>query len=192
MRPSNAAMIELGKGARSNKVVTLIRPDQWGHMRELRFMASALVSALACVPADRTAVSDARDADYAVRHQLAAYAAAAAAVDPDKIARFFAPHGTLFEPGIAPISTPDSIRAFIASFRGVVVDSAMLRADTVEVFGRTAIVWGTYFERLRFPGQPESAQHGRFVMEWRYSEDGNWYIARYYRVPLPAGWRDGS
>ena len=146
---------------------------------------------IACAPGERTSQADAGVSANAIRNRLAAYAAAAAAVDPNS-ARFFAPNGTLFEPGISPITTPDSIRTFIASFPGVAVDSAMLRADTVEVFGRTAIVWGTYFERLRFPGQPASAQHGRFVMEWRSGDNGEWYITRYYRIPLPAGWRDGS
>ena len=158
-----------------------------GHGR----VVCALLTTLACAPGERTSRGDAAVSADVVRNRLAAYAAAAAAVDPNS-ARFFAPNGTLFEPGISPITTPDSIRAFIASFPGVVVDSAMLRADTVEVFGRTAIVWGTYFERLRFPGQPASAQHGRFVMEWRNGDDGEWYITRYYRIPLPAGWRDGS
>lgn len=162
-----------------------------GHLTTLGRVACTLLTVLACAPAERTAERDNDVAEDVVRHRLAAYAAAAAAVDPNS-ARFFAPNGTLFEPGISPITTPDSIRAFIASFPGVVVDSAMLRADTVEVFGRTAMVWGTYFERLRFPGQPASAQHGRFVMEWRNAADGDWYITRYYRIPLPAGWRDGS
>ncbi len=88
-----------------------------------------------------------------------------------------------------PIVSRDSIRAFIRSFPGVIVDSAFARADTVEVFGQTAIVWGSYFERLRFPGQPVSAQHGRFVMEWQREADGTWRIHRYYRVPLPTGWQ---
>ncbi len=57
--------------------------------------------------------------------------------------------------------------SFVASFPGVQVDSSMLRAKTIEVFGNTALVWGTYFERLRFAGQPPSAQHGRFAMEWK-------------------------
>lgn len=129
-------------------------------------------------------------AELEVREQLDEYAAAAAAVDAEASAAFFTPGGTLFEPCIPPIVSADSIRAFIRSFPGVTVDSAMLRADTVEVFGRTVMVWGTYFERLRFPGQPESAQHGRFVMEWRRGDDALWRIERYYRVPLPAGWTD--
>lgn len=105
-------------------------------------------------------------------------------------ADFFAPRGTLFEPGIPPIVSPDSIRRFIASFPGVVVDSAMLRADTVEVFDGTALVWGTYYEALHFPGQPSSRQYGRFVMEWQRDSNATWLIERYYRVPLPPTWVD--
>ncbi len=158
----------------------------------------APLALIACTrsTADQDAVDASREAADAnraateIRSRLADYATAAAAVDAARSASFFAPRGTLFEPGIHPLVSPDSIRAFIESFPGVEVDSSMLRADTVEVFGRTAFVWGTYFERLRFPGQPESAQHGRFVMEWRRDADGLWLIERYYRVPLPAGWRE--
>jgi uncharacterized protein (TIGR02246 family) len=117
---------------------------------------------------------------------MSRYTDAARAVDANASAAFFTPTGTLFEPGISPIQGPDSIRAFIASFPGVKVDSATAVADTIEVFGETAIVWGTYFEKLHFPGQPESSQHGKFVMEWVMQPNGRrWLIERYYRIPLP-------
>jgi ketosteroid isomerase-like protein len=107
-------------------------------------------------------------------------------VDPRAIADFFTPSGILFEPGIFPIQGPDSIRAFVASFPGVRVDSAVSLPDTIEVFGSTALLWGSYFERLAFPGQPVSEQRGRFVIEWLRQPDGQWLIHRYFRVPLPA------
>jgi ketosteroid isomerase-like protein len=149
------------------------------------------VGTLACQPSDRAPSMSDDTSRIEIRAQLDAYRRASAAVDADASAGFFTSTETLFEPGIPPIVTPDSIRAFIRSFPGVVVDSAMLRADTVEIFGAVGYVWGTYYERLRFPGQPESTQYGRFVMEWRRAADGDWRIERYYRVPLPAGWRDG-
>jgi hypothetical protein len=46
-------------------------------------------------------------------------------------------------------------------------------------------MWGSYFERLAFPGQPVSEQHGRFVIEWVRPPAGGWLIQRYYRIPLP-------
>jgi hypothetical protein len=91
----------------------------------------------------------------------------------------------LFEPGIQPVVGRDSIRAFIASFPGVKVHVATATPDTIEVFGETALLWGSYFERLSFPGQPTSEQHGRFVTEWVRQADGRWLIERFYRIPLP-------
>lgn len=156
-------------------------------------VTSILLGACTVAPADHASAAASTDdaARTAVLARMDAYTVAARAVDADASAAFFAPGGTLFEPGIPPIVSPDSIRAFMKSFPGVIVDSAMARADTVEVFGETALVWGTYFERLRFPGQPESAQHGKFVMEWRQGADGIWRIERYYRIPLPANWVPG-
>lgn len=110
---------------------------------------------------------------------------AARRVDAAGMAAFFASDGVLFEPGILPILSPDSIHAFLASFPGVRVDSATAVADTIEVFGQTALLWGSYFERLTFAGQPSSEQEGRFVIEWVTGPRGEWLIRRYYRIPLP-------
>lgn len=118
---------------------------------------------------------------------LQRYTDASRLVDADASSKFFTATGVLFEPGIPPIQGPDSIRAFIKSFPGVQVDSAITTADVVEVFGDTAYVWGSYFEKLRFPGQPESSQHGKFVMQWVLQPNHReWLIQRYYRIPLPA------
>jgi uncharacterized protein (TIGR02246 family) len=114
------------------------------------------------------------------------YQRAARLVDPDSIAAFYTPTAVLFEPGIHPVRTRDSIRAFVASFPGVRVERATATADTIEVFGETALLWGSYFERLAFPGQPVSEQHGKFVAQWIRQEDGRWLIQRMFRVPAPS------
>ena len=130
------------------------------------------------------------NAEIAARKQevaatLERYQVAARAVDPDSIASFYSPTGILFEPGIRPVTSRDSIRAFVASFPGVRVDVATATPDTIEVFGETAYLWGSYFERLAFPGQPLSEQHGKFVIEWVRQPDGRWLIQRFFRVPIP-------
>jgi hypothetical protein len=65
------------------------------------------------------------------------------------------------------------------------VDSATAEPDTIEVFGDTALLWGSYYETLSFPRQPQSEQHGKFVIEWVRQADGAWQTYRYYRIPLP-------
>lgn len=124
-----------------------------------------LVLLLAACP-----VSDGLPPEATARREVAEamerYQVAARSVIPDSIASLYTENATLFEPGIPPIRGRDSIRAFIASFPGVVVEVATATPDTIEVFGRTALYWGTYFERLVFPGQPRSEQHGKFVAQW--------------------------
>ncbi len=149
------------------------------------FLGATLFLQACTSGAKDTAPAEDATAERDIRRQLDGYTVAARAVDANASAAFFTAGGTLFEPGIFPIVTRDSIRAFIGSFPGVQVDSAIATADTVEVFGNMALVWGSYFEHLRFPGQPESAQHGRFVMQWRREPDGVWRIHRYFRIPLP-------
>jgi uncharacterized protein (TIGR02246 family) len=114
------------------------------------------------------------------------YQVAARTVNPDSIASFYTTNAVLFEPGIKPIQTRDSIRTFIASFPGVRVDVATATPDTIEVFGDKAFLWGSYFERLAFPGQPLSEQHGKFVTEWARQADGRWLIERFFRIPIPS------
>jgi uncharacterized protein (TIGR02246 family) len=106
------------------------------------------------------------------------------ATNPDRIAAFYAPNGILLEPGITPIEGRESIRAFIASFPGVRVDVATATPDLIEIFDGTALLWGTFFEKLAFPGQPASEQHGKFVIEWAQQADGAWLIQRFYRIPI--------
>ena len=114
------------------------------------------------------------------------YQVAARSVIPDSIASFYTETATLFEPGIMPVQGRDSIRAFIASFAGVRVGVATAMPDTIEILGGTALYWGTYFERLSFPGQPESEQHGKFIAEWVGQPDGRWLIQRLFRIPMPS------
>lgn len=153
-------------------------------MRLLLLATPALL--LSCGPAHPVRDS-ARDA--AVRDTIAAamqrYQVAARAVNPDSIAAFYTPMATLFEPGINPVRSRDSIRAFIASFPGVRVEVATATPDTIEVWDGTALLWGSYFERLAFPGQPVSEQHGKFVAEWVRQRDGTWLIEKLFRVPMP-------
>lgn len=135
-----------------------------------------------------TAVPKGPGADAAraeVEAAMQRYQVAARAVDADSVAALYTTTATLFEPGIPPIVSRDSIRTFMASFPGVRVETATATADTIEIHGSTALYWGSYFEKLDFPGQPVSEQHGKFVAEWVRQADGQWLIERMYRIPLP-------
>ena len=152
-----------------------------GHPR-VGFLLVTLVALLASC---RSAPSDAGAAQSRaeVLATLERYMEASRRVDADDIASFYASDGTLFEPGIQPVVGRETIRAFIESFPGVRVDVATATPDVVEVFDDTVIVWGTYHEELSFPGQPASAQDGRFVMEF-VREGDRWLVQRLFRVPV--------
>ena len=66
------------------------------------------------------------------------------------------------------------------------MDVATATPDTIEIFGNKAFLWGSYFERLAFPGQPVSEQHGKFVTEWARQDDDRWLIERFFRIPIPS------
>jgi|CXWL01.1.fsa_nt_gi uncharacterized protein (TIGR02246 family) len=145
---------------------------------------------LAVITACNAPAREAGPADPAIRSEVLAamerYQVAARTVNPDSIASLYTETAMLFEPGITPIQGRDAIRAFIASFPGVRVEIATASPDTIEVFGNTALYWGSYFERLTFPGQPQSEQHGKFVAELVRQTDGRWLLHRLFRIPIPS------
>ena len=148
-------------------------------------LATTLV-ALSCeASSDSPGVRDVGTARTEIAAALQRYQDAARKADASAMAASFTENGVLFEPGIRPIVTRDSIHAFLASFPGVQVHTATATPDTIDVFGDRGYLWGSYFEHLSFPGQPTSEQHGRFVTEWARQPDGTWLIARMYRIPLP-------
>jgi ketosteroid isomerase-like protein len=148
----------------------------------LAVLASAIIAGCRAGPTPSATDAATRDS---IRATLAAYMTVARTVDAAGMASFFAPNGVLFEPGIHPLVSPDSIKSFLSSFPGVKVDSATAVPDTIELYGKTALLWGSYFERLAFPGQPVSEQDGKFVVQWTQDSTGRWLIQRYYRIPLP-------
>ena len=68
-----------------------------------------------------------------VAQAMQRYQAVARTVNPDSMAAFFTREGTLFEPGIPPIRTRDSIRAFLASFPGAKVHIATATPDSAKL-----------------------------------------------------------
>lgn len=113
------------------------------------------------------------------------YATTTLSMDVEKMAAFFSPMAELFEPGIPPIVTRDSILAFMRSFSGAKVNLAEVEARMIDVHDSSAYYWGSYHENLDFPGQPTSDQHGLFVAKWTLHRDSTWLIERMYRIPMP-------
>jgi len=149
----------------------------------------AVLVAMSCASPSPNARNDGKEEGVAaaaaeVAAAMERYQAAARTVDPDSMADHYTAGATLLEPGIPPIVSRDSIRAFLASFPGARVEVATASPDTIEVHGSTAYLWGTFFERLFFPGQPVSEQRGRFVAHWVREDGGRWRMHRLYRIPV--------
>jgi ketosteroid isomerase-like protein len=148
------------------------------------YRTGLVTGVMSCTAPDHPADDGSSRAE--VEAAMQRYQVAARTVNADSVSAFYTGTATLFEPGIPPIVSRDSIRAFMASFPGVRVEIATATADTIEIHGSTALYWGSYFEKLEFPGQPVSEQHGKFVAEWVRQADGKWLIERIYRIPMPA------
>lgn len=158
----------------------------WSLCRSMRFPGIVLATGLVSCAASARPAEDEDMARTQVDEAMQRYQVAARSVNADSVSAFYTGTAILFEPGIPPIQTRDSIRAFMASFPGVKVEVATATADTIEIHGDMALYWGTYFEKLEFPGQPVSEQRGKFVAQWVRQADGRWLIERMYRIPMPS------
>lgn len=154
-------------------------------MRTVFALAICVLAFVACQPEQPGTPVEEKTAPEVIEARMQEYVKASRVVDVKAMAGFFSLTGELLEPGIPPIHGRDAILAFLRSFPGVVVDSASVKAETIEIFGGTALLWGTFHEKLSFPGQPTSEQDGKFVTEWKRQPDGAWLIERFYRIPIP-------
>ena len=121
-----------------------------------------------------------------VEAALARYMSLLKTAPPESTAAFYTADGQLLEPGMAPLTGPAAIRAFLEPIaRTVTVHEATATADRTEVFGDSvAIQWGTYHQVAGPNGSPPSTYDGRFVIEWRRTPAA-WRIARFLVQPSP-------
>ena len=96
----------------------------------------------------------------------------------DSIAEMYTLNGELLVPGRAPLQGPDSIRAFLAAFTNVRVDSSAMWADSISVTDSGVVQWGGYFQIATVAGQPPVQASGHFVALWLLSPDGHWFLRR--------------
>jgi ketosteroid isomerase-like protein len=143
------------------------------------FLAIVLLSA--CTPP----ASVDPNAGDAVREQEASFSAAVAAENLDASAAFYAPDAQLFNPGAAPSTTPDAVRAAYASIFDDPNGALTFSADNVIVpsSGDYAIAEGNFtITYSNAQSQPESAS-GRYITVWRHEDDGSWKIVRDIATP---------
>ena len=116
---------------------------------------------------------------------LQEYARRLKAADAGALAEMYASDGELLQPGLGPIRGPQAIRAFLASFGDVHVESAVMLAESTQLLGRDAVQWGTFEQRVSVPGRAASVARGRFVAQWTKQRDGRWLLRRLLTQPFP-------
>lgn len=126
--------------------------------------------------------AQARTLDDALAHYMALLKSA----PPESTAAFYTPDGQLLEPGMAPLTGPAAIRAFLEPMaRTVTVSEAAATPDATEVYGDSAgYQWGSYHQVAGPTGTPPATYDGRFVIEWRRTQAG-WRIVRFLVQPNP-------
>lgn len=143
--------------------------------------AAALVAAL--TPLARIAGAQSRDLDAA----LARYMTLLKSAPPESTAAFYTTDGQLLEPGMAPLTGPQAIQAFLEPLaRTITVHEATASAEATEVYGDSVgYQWGRYHQVAGPAGSPPATYDGRFIIEWRRTRAG-WRIARFLVQPDPA------
>lgn len=90
----------------------------------------------------------------------------------------------MLQEGMPPINGRDAIRRFLASFDGhAQVDTALATSDEVDVHGRVATQWGTFYQVARIDGDEPGRFRGRYVARWVRGKDGRWLLSRIAMQP---------
>jgi ketosteroid isomerase-like protein len=142
----------------------------------LRYVAVALLSALACSTGESTSASDADSIRLANQRYIALHPVG----DVDQLMNIYVDDVLLMPPGEAPIEGLDAVRGYWADFFGAwVVTEASSYIDEILVAGDWAWSRGHYSESFRpMHGGDTIRDSGRFSGIWRRSSDGSWKIAR--------------
>lgn len=150
------------------------------------FAALAALLQLACYSeagdASTNAGSSAGDASAAqeITRQGERHNAAWRLSNADSVAAVFAPDAVLMFPDAPDVRGRDAIRQTLAGmFDSTKVESLDVHPDTIEVYGASAMEWGTYEEVVQPRGQPKVRFEGRYVLHWQRQPDGQWAIRRF-------------
>jgi ketosteroid isomerase-like protein len=123
--------------------------------------------------------------DNGPREAVAHYGALLNGAPPnaDSVSSMYAPDGELLANGRNAIRGPAAIRAFLAGFGNVKVDSAGMPITSVTMAGDHALVWGTYHQRAILPPHDTVRPRGRYVMELVQDSTRKWKIRRAMTQP---------
>lgn len=156
--------------------------------RSTRILMSALLPALLAGHAEAAAPNPAKpagDARHDVDAALREYARLLKATDAAGLAACYTTDGELLNPGMEALKGREAIRAFLASFGEIRIESATMTPDATEVYDDQAFQWGSYSQRVAEPGKPAADHGGRFAAQWSRQADGRWLIRRLLTQPSP-------
>ena len=152
------------------------------------FVALAALLQLACYSSEAgdtaTTSADASASDASavqeITRQGERHNAAWRLSNADSVAAVFAPDAELMFPDAPDVEGRDAIRQMLAGmFDSTRVESLDVRPDTIEVYGSSAMEWGTYEEVVAPRGQPKVRFEGRYLLHWQRQPDGQWAIRRF-------------
>jgi hypothetical protein len=152
-------------------------------------VAAAAAAAAACrgaPPAPNPILANVA-ADSAARAAMAHYVSLLDGAPPnaDSIAALFAPGGELLPAGQEPIRGPNGVRAFLATFGNVRVDSCAMPVTSSTVAGNRVVLWGDFSQRATLENGQILRPRGRYVAEWIRGVDGMWRIQRMLAQAAP-------
>lgn len=148
----------------------------------IRWTRGGVVSVAALALFAGVCRAQARALDSALAHYMTLLKSA----PPESTAALYTTDGQLLEPGMAPLTGPVAIRAFLEPIaRTVTVSAASATPEATDVYGDSVgYQWGSYHQVAGPTGAPPATYDGRFVIQWRHTRAG-WRIVRFLVQPNP-------
>ena len=107
--------------------------------------------------------------------------------DATGVGTFYADDAELLPPNAPEVKGRDNIQNYWQQAIDMLSDMN-LTTDTVVVEGDAAIETGNYTINVNIPNQPPSMDKGKYMVVWKYMQDGKWKIFRDMfnsSLPLP-------
>ena len=171
------AVVARGGGRQQGRVAwTLLwqrESDRWRLLHSHQSFPAAVP-----VPTDQATAST--TAAKEIARQSARHVEAWRGNIPDSVLAVYAQDAVLMFPDAPDVRGHSAIREMLSGLFGSTrVESLDVRPDAIEVYGSTALEWGTYREVYVPQGQRAISEDGRYLIEWQRQPGGSWAIRRF-------------
>jgi len=110
-----------------------------------------------------------------IKYRLGSYGKFIETMQPDSLAQFYLPQGSLSGQGESPIVGPKAIAKHLKQFIDFTVLEYRFTTDSIYTRGDTVLSNGSYFQKVIVPTKDTLALGGKIICKWMF-DNQQWKI----------------